>query len=98
MKGPVMGRTKSHQFQRAGFWCTARAINCSLNVWRDVKLDAAISRSEWLLDPDYTFLNHGSYGATPRTVIAEQDRWRERVEQHPTGFMTYELPRALRDA
>jgi isopenicillin-N epimerase len=59
---------------------------------------AAISRNEWQLDPDFTFLNHGSYGATPRVVIAEQDRWRERVERHPTGFMTYELPTALRQA
>ena len=57
-----------------------------------------VSRSEWQLDPEYTFLNHGSYGATPRTVIAEQDRWRERMELHPTGFMTYELPTALREA
>lgn len=57
-----------------------------------------MSRDEWLLDPAYTFLNHGSYGATPRTVLAEQDRWRERMELHPTGFMTYEVPGALREA
>jgi isopenicillin-N epimerase len=56
-----------------------------------------VSRSEWLLDPEVTFLNHGSYGASPRRVIAEQDRWRRRMEWHPTGFMTYELPQALRD-
>lgn len=59
---------------------------------------AGTPRSEWQLDPEFTFLNHGSYGATPRTVIAEQDRWRERMERHPTGFMTYELPKALREA
>jgi len=55
-------------------------------------------RSEWKLDPEFIFLNHGSYGATPRSVLAEQDRWRERMERHPTGFMTYELPTALRKA
>ena len=59
---------------------------------------AGIARNEWQLDPEFTFLNHGSYGATPRTVTAEQDRWRERMERHPTGFMTYELPKALREA
>lgn len=59
---------------------------------------AAIPRSEWLLDPDVAFLNHGSFGATPRAVLAEQDRWRARMERHPTGFMTYELPVALRQA
>jgi len=57
-----------------------------------------MSRSEWLLDPDVTFLNHGSFGATPRAVLAEQDRWRARMERHPTAFMTYDLPAALRAA
>jgi len=55
-------------------------------------------RSEWLLDPDVTFINHGSFGATPRAVLVEQDRWRARMERHPTSFMTYELPVALRAA
>jgi isopenicillin-N epimerase len=59
---------------------------------------AKAPRSEWLLDPDVTFLNHGSFGATPRAVLVEQDRWRARMEQHPTGFMAYDLPAALRAA
>jgi isopenicillin-N epimerase len=57
-----------------------------------------VSRSEWLLDPGIVFLNHGSFGAAPRCVLAEQDRWRERMERRPTTFMTFELPQALRDA
>ncbi|HEV3286510.1 MAG TPA: aminotransferase class V-fold PLP-dependent enzyme [Steroidobacteraceae bacterium] len=56
------------------------------------------SRDEWLLDPEVAFLNHGSFGATPRTVLAEQDRWRVRMERHPTHFMSEELPPALRAA
>src|SRR6202040_3844086 len=59
---------------------------------------AEVSRDEWLLDPDVAFLNHGSFGATPRIVLAEQDRFRARMERHPTGFMSYELPAALREA
>jgi isopenicillin-N epimerase len=58
----------------------------------------AVARSEWLLDPGVAFLNHGSYGATPRAVLAEQDRWRARMERQPTTFMTFELPQALREA
>jgi isopenicillin-N epimerase len=58
----------------------------------------SVSRDEWLLDPKVTFLNHGSYGATPRSVLAEQDRWRARMEARPTAFMSYELPSALRKA
>jgi isopenicillin-N epimerase len=56
------------------------------------------SRDEWLLDPEVAFLNHGSFGATPRAVLAEQDRWRTRMERHPTHFMSEELPPALRAA
>jgi isopenicillin-N epimerase len=56
------------------------------------------SRDEWLLDPEVAFLNHGSFGATPRAVLAEQDRWRALMECHPTHFMSEELPPALRAA
>jgi isopenicillin-N epimerase len=53
---------------------------------------------EWLLAAGHVFLNHGSFGATPRAVLAIQDAWRQRMEARPTGFMTYELPGALRAA
>jgi isopenicillin-N epimerase len=64
----------------------------------DIRDGIAVSLSEWLLDPEITFLNHGSFGAAPRAVLAEQDRWRERMERRPTTFMTFELPQALREA
>ena len=57
-----------------------------------------VSREEWLLDPEVAFLNHGSFGATPRAVLAEQDRWRALMERRPTHFMDRELPAALRAA
>lgn len=62
-----------------------------------ISLGAAI-RDEWDLDPDFLTLNHGSYGATPRVVLAEQDRWRKRMEAQPTRFFFLELPSALREA
>ena len=55
-------------------------------------------RHEWGLDPDFLTVNHGSYGATPLSVRAEQDRWRQRMEAQPTRFFSLELPGALRDA
>jgi isopenicillin-N epimerase len=58
----------------------------------------AAIRSEWGLDPDFLTVNHGSYGATPLAVRAEQDRWRQRMEAQPTRFFSLELPGALRDA
>lgn len=60
-------------------------------------LGAAI-RHEWGLDPDFLTVNHGSYGATPLAVRAEQDRWRQRMEAQPTRFFFLELPGALREA
>jgi isopenicillin-N epimerase len=55
-------------------------------------------RLEWRLDPDFVTVNHGSFGATPECVLAEQDRWRHRMEAQPTRFMGTVLPGALRDA
>jgi isopenicillin-N epimerase len=49
----------------------------------------------WLLEPDAIFLNHGSFGATPRAVLDAQSAWRARMEAQPVRFMTRELPLAL---
>ncbi|HYH93135.1 MAG TPA: aminotransferase class V-fold PLP-dependent enzyme [Candidatus Saccharimonadales bacterium] len=49
----------------------------------------------WTLDPDITFLNHGSFGATPREVLEVQRRWRDRLERSPVRFLDGELEGAL---
>jgi isopenicillin-N epimerase len=51
--------------------------------------------SAWTLDPDLAYLNHGGFGAAPRTVLAEQQAWREKMERNPAGFLTRELPELL---
>jgi len=51
---------------------------------------------EFELAPDLVHLNHGSYGALPRCVLAEQQRWRTRIERDPTGFFQDEYPDAVR--
>lgn len=48
-------------------------------------------RTEFCLDPDVVFLNHGSYGATPRTVMRAQNAWRERIEAQPVDFLSRHL-------
>lgn len=48
-------------------------------------------RVHWGLDPEITFLNHGSYGAAPRVVLAHQDELRRRLESEPVRFMQREL-------
>lgn len=51
---------------------------------------------QFQLSPDLIHLNHGSYGAVPRVVRDEQDRWRAHIESNPTGFFRDELRVALR--
>jgi isopenicillin-N epimerase len=48
-------------------------------------------RSEWLLDPDITYLNHGTVGATPRRVLAHQRAITDEIERNPARFMLREL-------
>lgn len=51
--------------------------------------------SNWDLDPDLTFLNHGSYGATPRSVLQTQSALRARMEREPVRFFKADLERLL---
>jgi isopenicillin-N epimerase len=47
--------------------------------------------AHWGLDPDITFLNHGSFGATPLAVLEKQAELRRRLESEPVRFLTREL-------
>ncbi|HYT79204.1 MAG TPA: aminotransferase class V-fold PLP-dependent enzyme [Actinomycetota bacterium] len=55
-------------------------------------------RALWPLDPSVAHLNHGSFGAVPSPVLAEQDRWRTLMDSNPTGFFWRFLPDALDNA
>ncbi|MEC7849644.1 MAG: aminotransferase class V-fold PLP-dependent enzyme, partial [Candidatus Neomarinimicrobiota bacterium] len=35
----------------------------------------------FLLDPEITFLNHGSYGACPISVFDDYQKWQKELEQ-----------------
>lgn len=52
----------------------------------------------WTLDPAVDFLNHGSYGAAPRAVLADQQAWRDRIEAEPVRFFSSDLEAALDQA
>ena len=44
-------------------------------------------RREFLLDPDVTFLNHGSFGACPRPVFDVYQGWQRELERQPVEFL-----------
>jgi isopenicillin-N epimerase len=50
---------------------------------------------QWPLDPAITFLNHGSFGSCPRSILEAQRRWRDRLEAQPIQFLARDLPGLL---
>ena len=44
-------------------------------------------RDAFLLDPDVVFLNHGSFGACPREVFDDYQRWQRELERNPVEFL-----------
>lgn len=46
---------------------------------------------DWVLDPDIIQLNHGSFGACPRPVLAHQAGLRDEMESNLTRFMIRRL-------
>jgi len=55
-------------------------------------------KEHWLLDPTITFLNHGSFGAAPKVVLAKQNELRTQLEREPVRFMVRELEPLLDEA
>ena len=49
----------------------------------------------WRLDPDVSFLNHGSFGACPVAVLERQAELRDELEHEPVDFLVRRLPARL---
>lgn len=52
----------------------------------------------WSLDPDVHYLNHGSFGATPREILSLQAVLRSEMEREPVQFLWRHLPKRLEEA
>lgn len=55
-------------------------------------------KSHFLLDSEVTFLNHGSFGATPRPVLENYQDWQYRLEKQPVLFLNREIQDHFRSA
>jgi len=44
-------------------------------------------RQDFLIDPEITFLNHGSFGACPRPVFEAYQNWQLALEHQPVEFL-----------
>lgn len=53
-------------------------------------------KSLWNLDPNISFLNFGSFGATPKPILEKQTLWRTHMEKNPVEFMLEVFPEELR--
>lgn len=52
----------------------------------------------FLLDPNICFLNHGSFGATPKPVFDEYQRWQRELENQPVEFLGRRFTGVMADA
>jgi isopenicillin-N epimerase len=55
-------------------------------------------RGEFLLDPDVTFLNHGSFGACPRAVFGRYQEWQLELERQPVLFLARRVGELLAES
>ena len=58
---------------------------------KDFRSTWSEAASSWILDKDFLFLNHGSFGACPLPVLEKQTALRNRMESEPVRFMLREL-------
>jgi len=55
-------------------------------------------REQFLIRPDVTFLNHGSFGACPRPVFERYQSWQLELERQPVEFIGRRSQELLREA
>jgi isopenicillin-N epimerase len=65
-----------------------RKAECSPGAARSSIGPDGSLRKYFLLDPSVTYLNHAAYGATPRPVFEEFQRWQIELERQPVDFLS----------
>lgn len=62
------------------------------------RYDPHALRAQFLLRPDIVFLNHGSFGACPRSVFETYQAWQLELERQPVAFFRHRFDTALLDS
>lgn len=55
-------------------------------------------KSHFLLNPEITFLNHGSFGACPKPILENYQYWQNELEREPVQFIQKKAPLYLQTA
>ncbi len=48
---------------------------------------SASLKNQFQLDPSFTYLNHGSFGACPKPIFEERNKWQKEIEKQPVAFI-----------
>ena len=55
-------------------------------------------KDQYLLSKEVIFLNHGSFGACPKPVFKDYQRWQTLLEKQPVQFMAHDIYKYLQQA
>ena len=55
-------------------------------------------KSQFMLDPEITNLNHGSFGATPKPIFDSLVNWQKKLELNPTKHLGYDIYDFLKES
>ena len=52
-----------------------------------MKSSLRLLQKQFQLDPKFTYLNHGSFGACPHPIFNEREKWQRELEFQPVSFI-----------
>src|SRR4051812_399131 len=55
-------------------------------------------KSLFLLNPEITFLNFGSFGSTPKPIFDDYQNWQLKLERDPVQFLVFNGPEYLKQS
>ncbi|MFK7783499.1 MAG: aminotransferase class V-fold PLP-dependent enzyme [Crocinitomicaceae bacterium] len=55
-------------------------------------------KNDFLLNPEYRHLNHGSFGACPKPIFDDYQHWQLKLEQNPVQFFVHDGNKQLENS